>query len=91
MDAVLLFSLKCFDLVCRTLADLAGVPDVEEGVDGMSLASLLRESLKIKEFALMYVKGSPEKSTQMMILTKPAAFGQHARCLRNVSDGYCRL
>jgi arylsulfatase A-like enzyme len=58
--------------IYRTLADLAGVPNVEAGVDGVSLAPLLRNTA---------VAGPA------MLVSKPAAYGQHARCLRNVTDG----
>ena len=60
----------------RTLADLAGVPGVEQGVDGVSLAPLLRS------FA---------SATDRLLAEKRAAFGQHARCLRDVQNGYAPI
>lgn len=62
--------------IYRTLADLAGVPHVEPGVDGTSLAPLLR---------------TPRHSTALMLQTKNAAFGQHARCLRDPRNGYAPI
>lgn len=62
--------------IYRTLATLAGVPDVEAGVDGVSLAPLLRE---------------PATAEPAMLRSKPAAFGQHARCLRNATNGYAPI
>jgi iduronate 2-sulfatase len=58
--------------IYRTLAELAGLPSPEAGVDGTSLAPLLRDV----------------GAESAMRVSKPAAFGQHARCLRNASDGY---
>jgi hypothetical protein len=62
--------------IFRTLADLAGVPDVESGVDGVSLAPLLR---------------TPTTSTSEMLRTKPAAFGQHAHCLRDPKHDFAPI
>lgn len=62
--------------IYRTLADLAGADKVEAGVDGVSLAPLLR---------------SPAASTAAMLLSKPAAFGQHARCLRDATNRYAPI
>lgn len=59
--------------IYRTLAELAGLPEPEAGVDGTSLAPLLRVG---------------ESAERAMLLSKPAAFGQHARCLRNATNGY---
>jgi hypothetical protein len=61
----------------RTLADLAGVPDVEAGVDGTSLAPLLRSN--------------PQASTARMLVSKPAAFSQHAHCLRDPANRYAPI
>ena len=64
--------------VYRSLADLAGVPDVEHGVDGVSLAPLLRNPGAGTEATLMAAKGN-------------AAFGQHAHCLRDPKHGYAPI
>ena len=60
--------------IYRTLAELSGAGAVEPGVDGASLAPLLRVPGGAAAAALRSAKG--------------AAYGQHARCLRNVSDHY---
>ena len=62
--------------IYKTLADLAGVPEVEEGVDGLSLAPLLR---------------TPRASTAELLRQKSAAFGQHAHCLRDVKNNYAPI
>jgi hypothetical protein len=51
-------------------------PQVEAGVDGISLAPLLR---------------TPHTSTAELLMAKSAAYGQHAHCLRDVKNGYAPI
>ena len=73
--------------IYRTLADLAGVPDVEEGVDGVSLAPLLRYGSG-DEGGLKEGTGVAAAAVAALRSEKTAAFAQHARCLRDPAHGY---